>query len=94
MEVKWLGRALRDLDAIAAHIARDNPDAARMLVESVREKTDQLASFPYLGRASEAPDIREFFVHERYLVSYRIRPRHIEILQVWHTAQDRRGHSR
>ena len=90
MEVKWLRRALADLDAIARYIERDNPEAARSLVRSVREKSKQLASFPFIGRASEKPDTREFVVHRHYLVSYRIRPERIEILQVWHTAQDRR----
>jgi addiction module RelE/StbE family toxin len=90
MEVKWLRRALQGLDAVAAYIAQDNPKAAQTLVKSLREKARQLASFPYMGRVSEAPEIREFVVHEHYLLSYRIRPERIEILQVWHTAQDRR----
>ena len=91
MEVKWLRRALEDLDTTAAHIARDNPAAARALVQSIRDKTERLTFFPYLGRASEKADTREFFIHEHYLVSYRNRPERIEILQVWHTAQERRG---
>ncbi len=92
MEVKWLRRAIKDLDTIAAYIQRDNPEAARALVQSIRDKTAHLNAFPYMGRASEKADIREFFVHEHYLVSYRIRPGRIEILQVWHTAQDRGIH--
>ena len=91
MELRWLKRALEDLDAIAGYIARDNPVAAQSLVRSIRDKTENLISYPYMGRATEQADIREFFVHEHYLVSYRIRPGRIEILQVWHTAQDRRG---
>lgn len=91
MEVKWLRRALNDLEAIASYIERDNPQAAQALVESIREKTERPGSFPYMGRASEKPDTREFFVYEHYLVSYRIRPGRIEILQIWHTAQDRGG---
>ena len=91
MEVRWLRRALRDLDSIAGYIGRDNSEAARAPVRSVRATTEHLASFPYMGRASEKPDTREFFVHEHYLVSYRIRPGWIEILQVWHTAQERGG---
>ena len=91
MEVRWLRRALRDLDTIATHIARDNPKAARALVESIREKAERLVSFPYMGRASERADIRELVVHEHCLVSYRIGPGRIEVLQIWHTAQKRRG---
>ena len=93
MEVRWLRRALADLDAIAGHIAHDNPVAARSLFARVREMTEQLANHPYLGRASERADVRELVAHSRYLVSYRVRPDGVEILQVWHTAQDRRRQS-
>jgi len=89
MVVRWLNRALRDLVNITAYIERDNPEAARALARSIREKTNRLASFPFLGRASERRDIRELVVHKNYLVSYRIRPESIEVLQVWHAAQDR-----
>jgi addiction module RelE/StbE family toxin len=91
MDVRWLRRALQDLDSIAAYVARDNPTAARALLAAIRERTGQLASFPFMGRASERADVREFVVHRHYLVSYRVRPERIEILQVWHTAQERRG---
>ena len=89
MAVRWLRSALRDLSRITAHIGRDNPRAAEALALSVQEKVTQLAKFPYLGRASEQQDIRELVVHESYLVSYRVRREAIEILQVWHTAQER-----
>lgn len=93
MEVRWLRRALADLDAIAEYVAHDNPVAARSLVARVRDMTEQLANYPYLGRASERADVRELVVHDHYLVSYRVRPNRIEILQVWHTAQNRRRES-
>ncbi len=91
MELRWLRRALGDLDRIAAYIAQDNPQAAHELVQAIREKTSHLFEFPFLGRASERTDIRELVVHEHYLVSYRIRREAIEILQVWHAAQKRGG---
>ena len=90
MEVRWLRRALADLDAIAEYIGRDNPDAARSLVARLREMTERLATHPYVGRASEWEDVRELVVHRHYLVSYRVRRDRVEIVQVWHTAQDRR----
>lgn len=89
MEVRWLRRALGDLTRIAATIASDNPSAAVTLTRAIQEKTKDLARFPFLGRASELPDIRELVVHEHYLVSYRVRRNAIEVLQVWHTAQAR-----
>lgn len=90
MEVKWLRRALQDLDGIATYIARDKPEAARTLLREIRAQTEHLASYPFMGRAGEKPDTRELLVHKHYLVSYRLRPGRVEILQVWHIAQDRR----
>jgi toxin ParE1/3/4 len=90
METKWLRRALEDLRNIADFIEKENPKAARAFVNDVRNKTQRLASFPFMGRSTEMPDIRELVVHRHYLVSYRIRPGRIEILQIWHTARDRR----
>lgn len=91
MEVKWLRRALEDLQNIADFIESDNPKAARALVKDIGDKTQRLASFPFMGRASEKPDTRELIVHQHYLVSYRIRPGRIDMLQVWHTARNRRA---
>lgn len=90
MEVRRLRRALRDLDVIATYIARENTAAAQSLIAQIRDVTEQLANYPYLGRASERADVRELVVHRHYLVSYRVRPERVEILQVWHTAQNRR----
>ena len=92
MELRWLRRALRDLDSISAFIARDDPKAARELLLALREKVQRLSAYPYSGRASEQADVRELVVHEHYLVSYRIRMDRIEILQVWHARQDRSSH--
>ena len=35
--IRWSGRAMRDLDQIAAYIARDNPQAARKWISKLRE---------------------------------------------------------
>ena len=53
MEVRWLKRALDSLDSTARYIEHDNPDAARDLLNTIRLKTEQLATYPFMGRASE-----------------------------------------
>jgi len=67
------------------------PKAAKTIVDDVRDKTQRLASFAFMGRSSETRDIRELVVHQHHLASYRIRSGRIEIMQVWHTARDRRA---
>ena len=46
---------------------------------------------PIWDDSSEHPDVSEFVVARHYLVSYRVRQERVEILQVWHTAQNREG---
>ena len=88
-EIKWLRRALHDMDRIAEYIAQDNKDRAISFVHEIFSQAERLKLFPYLGRAGEKSDIRELVVHQHYLVSYRIQRESIQILQVWHTAKQR-----
>lgn len=87
--IKWLKRALRDMDRVAEYIARDNRGRAVSFVHEIFDQVDDLSLFPYLGRAGKKGDTRELVIQKHYLVSYRIREDAIEILQVWHTAIDR-----
>lgn len=87
--IKWLKRALHDMDRIAEYIARDNRERAISFVHEIFDQVDSLSLFPYLGRSGKKDDIRELVIQKHYLVSYRIREEVIEILQVWHTAKDR-----
>ena len=85
-EVKWLRAALADLDHIADFSARDNPDRAQSFFNQV----EALRRFPFMGPSSEDIDARELVVHRNYLVVYRLVGETVEILQIWHAAQDRR----
>lgn len=48
-EVIWTEPALGDLDAIADYIALDNPEAAKVLVQTVFRHVRQLADHPKSG---------------------------------------------
>ncbi len=58
-------------------------------MQEVFHRVDDLARFPFLGRPSENPEVKEFVVDQRYLISYRVSQGRVEILQVWHVAQTR-----
>ena len=74
MRVKWLQKALRNLDAEASYIAADDEAAARLVVTRVVAAVDALASQPSLGRPGRVPGTRELVVRKtRYIVPYRIR---------------------
>lgn len=47
LEIRWLKRALANLDAEAALIARDNPAAADRVVEAIAATVELLAQLAY-----------------------------------------------
>ena len=53
--VKWLRRALKNLDDEAAYIARDDVEAATRMVERIASAVEQLANHPALGRPGRVP---------------------------------------
>ncbi len=90
MEIKWLRKALENLDEEASYIARDNPAAARDVVRRIHEAVMRLADHPALGRAGRVPGTRELVVAGTpYVIPYRVhtRARRIEILRVFHASR-------
>jgi toxin ParE1/3/4 len=80
-------RALANLDAEAAFIARDSPAAAHV-VESIAKTVELLAQHPALGCAGRVEGTRELVVPDTpYLVPYRVRGHAVEILRVFHSAR-------
>ena len=89
MRVEWTQRALRTLDAIGDYIAKDNPKRAITFTHELFRQVDRWGRVPQMGRPGERPDVREFVVHRNYLVSYRLGPDKVEILDIWHSARQR-----
>ena len=90
MRVKWLNKALQNLEDEAAYIAKDDPKAARIVVQRIFSQVDRLADNPALGKPGRIHGIRELVVPEtRYIIPYRVRPRldQVEILRVFHTSR-------
>ncbi len=88
MRVKWLRKALRNLDDEAAYIAIDDPAAARLVAARVLNAVAQLVDQPGLGRPGRVPGTRELVVLKtRYVVPYRVRGETVEILRVFHSAR-------
>ena len=88
MRVRWLRRALRNLDDNAEYIARDNPDAAARIVERIATSVERLTTHPASGRPGRVPGTRELVIAGTpYIVPYRVRGATVEILRVFHTAR-------
>ena len=90
MQIKWLRKALANLDEEAEYIALDDPAMARVIVHQIHETVSLLAKNPSLGRPGRIFGTRELVIPgTRYLVPYRVRPRlkRVEILRVFHTSR-------
>ena len=86
MLVRWLQKAIRNLDAEADYIARENSKAAADMFVYVKNKVDALSEFPSSGRPGRVPGTRELVV-DRYpfVVPYRVVGDELHVLRVFHT---------
>jgi plasmid stabilization system protein ParE len=88
MPVRWLRKALHNLDDEAAYIAAGDAAAARLVVSRVLDAVALLQQQPALGRPGRVPGTRELIVAKtRYIVPYRVRGETVEILRVFHTSR-------
>lgn len=89
MQIKWLGRALNDLENIADYIALDNPIAALSMIDTTESVTDGLTDNPKRGRDSRMPETRELVIPgTAYISVYRLKTDHVEVLRILHNAQN------
>lgn len=90
MQVKWLNKALQNLDDEAEYIAQEGPAVARLVVQRIVDSINLLPDNPTLGHPGRIHGTRELVIPDaRYIVPYRVRPRlqRIEILRVFHTSR-------
>ena len=89
MKVRWTDHARRQLAAIHDHIALDSERYALRVVDRLTRRTQQIANFPRSGRVVpelQQDDIREV-IEPPYRLVYRIRADQIDVLTVFHGAQ-------
>jgi toxin ParE1/3/4 len=87
-EVRWLKRALANLDAEAESISRDRPASAQRVVLAIADAVGVLARHPALGRPGRVEGTRELVIPGTpYVVPYRVRENRVEVLRVFHAAR-------
>jgi toxin ParE1/3/4 len=92
MRLRWDSRALKDLEAIYAYIAADNPKAARRVVERIEDAIGRLSIMPMSGRPGVTKGTRLLAVPAApYIVVHRVCGEIVDILAVLHTARRRRS---
>jgi toxin ParE1/3/4 len=75
--------ALVDLEGIYNWIVKDNPAAAKAVVERVFASTEHLASFPHMGHAGRDEGTQEWVVPRLpYIVIYEVHTDRDEVIVV------------
>jgi plasmid stabilization system protein ParE len=88
VQVRWLRRALENLDEQATYIGREDPVAPYRIIEGIATSVEQLATPPASGRPGRVPGTRELvIVGTPVIVPYRIKADTVEILRVFHVAR-------
>lgn len=86
-QIRWTTEAADQLEAAIRRIQQDNPDAGQRTAQLVIDRIEQLATFPAVGRLGEVDGTRELVI-KPYVIVYRATGEIVQILQVWHGAQD------
>ena len=88
MQVRWLRKALRNLEQAHAYIAKDDPEAAIRTILKIQVAVDQLAQFPFMGRVGRVAGTRELvIINTPYFVIYGLTENTVEILRVLHASR-------
>jgi addiction module RelE/StbE family toxin len=89
MSIRWSPEAADDLERIVRRIRQDNAGAAYTVGLSIYESITSLRESPLRGRPGHAPGTRELVIAPLpYIVVYRVRHPIVEILRIYHGAQN------
>jgi toxin ParE1/3/4 len=86
MRIRWLQKAIRNLDAEADYLAQENSTAAAEMFVYVKSTVDALSDFPSTGRPGRVPGTRELAI-DRYplIVPYRVVGDELHVFRIFHT---------
>lgn len=88
MKIKWLRKALRNLEIAYEYIYANDPEAARQTIVRIRDAVAQLEQYPSMGRHGRVAGTRELvIVNTPYLVIYRVKEETIQIIRVLHASR-------
>lgn len=90
MKVHWTDNAEGHLDAIHDYIARNSQEYAKIIVDKLTRRSQQISAFPLSGRVVPGFDIEQIreVIEEPYRIIYYVKPDQIDILAVIHGAMN------
>ena len=88
MKIRFTPNARDCLVEIREYITRENPQAARRVINAIRQQTIALIDYPDVGRPGRCEDTHELIITSYpYIVAYRIDSEEIQILAVVRTSR-------
>ena len=90
MRIRWTPEASSNLENIILYIAENSQEAALKTANDVFQRIEQLVVFPHRGRSGREVGTHELVLSPLpYVAVYRVTQDVIEILRLWHGAQER-----
>ena len=88
--IVWFSPSAKaDIQEIYDFIALENPIAASRVIAAIETATMQLSQFPLSGRIGVIETTRELVIpRQRYIAVYRVIDDEVQIIAVFHAAQD------
>ena len=90
MKVHWTDTAGAHLDAIHDYIAQNSPEYAKLIVDRLTRRSQQISKYPFSGRRVPEYDIDQIreVIEGSYRIIYYIKPDQIDVLAVIHGAMN------
>ncbi len=90
MRIRWTPTAAADLQNIYDYLKEHEPHLARPTVIEIRKSARSLKKFPLRGRKGREEGTRELMQRRLpHIIAYRAKNDAVEILHIWHPAQER-----
>ena len=90
MRIRWTLAAAADLENIKDYLDENHPHLAQPTVLKLYEGVRSLKTMPHRGRAGREEGTRELvFTALPYIAVYRVKHEAVEVLRIYHGAQDR-----
>ena len=86
-QVKWLSKALDDMESIAEYISKDSIRYAENLIQKIFERAELLESNPLIGRMVpefRRKDMRELIIGN-YRIVYLVYTDRVDVIRVHHS---------
>jgi toxin ParE1/3/4 len=89
-QIRWTPPALNDLKTISHRIEQQrNLATANRLCRPIYDSIQSLRRNPHTGRPGSEEGTRELVINKSpYIVVYRLHTEAVQILRIWHGAQD------